>query len=381
VLADMSAFVPDASDMFSELVQTTNGLDASEIAEARTTHADLLAAVAAQNFLDNALVEKLESMRGGKTCVVWRTAEGMSSQETIVKNYDLLFWCLKVYPDKIPSKFWLAAVVLHIDRKLNLYVGGEANKVGLSLKDGEVLKKHFQHIRALARHNCNSRDAQLQRLKDLVVLGSAGASGSSSSSCAGASGSSPSSCAGSLEDRSNGSVVAPVTGESPAKRSRTGHLGERPEPEGLDEAMEGVGEVPAVSSHGQACMAAAAREKLPGGAKAWSLEDQPLVDPSRVVPANFEEKYHPAFLRLPAACLPKPDARLVGKANFTIYDMESRAVQIQLNNKVFFIVKKSGGAKWVGKTDGSPQVPWSAGANIADSWRMLVEKLEGWSAF
>jgi hypothetical protein len=100
------------------------------------------------------------------------------------------------------------------------------------------------------------------------------------------------------------------------------------------------------------------------------------VDPNRVVPANFAVDTHQAYLALPAAALPSPDAKLVGKSNYTIRDRSGRVVQVHLANRVFFAKKITDGEAWDRSKDGSPQISW--GSDVSAAWDAMVSKIGGW---
>jgi hypothetical protein len=408
---------------FTNLVSMFNGLDRDQILEARSEHSDMLAEVVAYNVMTILGGDVLEDIVSGRSRIVWSTAAGKSSSDTLVKNYVLLQQLLRIYPDRIPSKFWCAAVLIHIDKQTGgrIYPGGGSNKMSLSIVDGSLVKMHIQHIRALTRASDNSREPKLLRLKDLIVVPSRAADGDSPSSSCGASSSplslaspasspptkrkasememasestSPGTAASSTSSASSsgagrgtlvscgaGVDMAPVPfGEAEPghdDKSRTGHLGQRPGQVDLPAlvaaaAAEGI---PGVTAAGQSKVHTEPKEKT----RAWCLDELPVVDDSRVVPANFDMKVHSAYLRLPSVCLPAEGVSLKGKSNYTLYDGAGRAVQVHLANRIFFITKTEGSVVWDRKLLGSPQVSWSAAGSIDEVWDMVVVKIGGWT--
>eukprot|EP00969_Alexandrium_andersonii_P331944 14670411-Alexandrium_andersonii.AAC.1 len=66
----------------------------------------------------------------------------------------------------------------------------------------------------------------------------------------------------------------------------------------------------------------------------------PVPDESRSVPANFDSSVREAFVRSPSQVLPKgPSA---GKYSVAIHDDEGACIDIQMQNKLFYIKKKTG---------------------------------------
>jgi hypothetical protein len=115
--------------------------------------------------------DELEALRLRRRPLV-ATAAGRSTAETIIGNEVLLETVLKVYPDKIPSKAWLAAICVHINKLVGIYSGGIENVMSSAMQDGHLMKTHLQHVRMLARSSSESRGAALFRLKS--VLGKSG---------------------------------------------------------------------------------------------------------------------------------------------------------------------------------------------------------------
>jgi hypothetical protein len=278
---------------------------------------------------------------------------------------------------------------------------------------------HIQHIRALTRNSDNSREPKLLRLKELIVVPGRAANENSPSSKSVASSSplslespasspgtkrkasdmdmaivstSPGSAASSASSSSSsgagcGTLVGagvdmapnPFVEAEPGHddKSRTEHLGQRPGTVDLAAlvASAAADEIPGVTAAGQSKVHTEPKDK----ARAWCLDDLPVVDESRVVPANFDMKVHTAYLRLPSVCLPVEGASLKGKMNYTIYDETGRAVQVQLDNRVFFIKKSEGKVVWDRKLLGSPQVTWSAAGSMDEVWDVVVGKMGGWT--
>ena len=113
------------------------------------------------------------------------------------------------------------------------------------------------------------------------------------------------------------------------------------------------------------------KETATGG---YDLSAIPIVDPERTVPANFSESVYDAYLRMPTACLPTGPS--TGKFNYTIHDATGSVIEVQLQNKIFYIKKKSGKVKFT-KEDGSPGVPWRESASIDAAWLLTLERLGG----
>ena len=214
-----------------------------------------------------------------------------------------------------------------------------------------MLKQHIQHLRALGRNAENSRCSQLSALKGKLSYPTRESPASSSPTSlpllALADSATPTEdeLANDLEALLLRTPETPPTTPMP-KRSRTSHL-QTPPPAVNMQLIEGrLPELTTVTAALQSALTNPC-DKLKG----FNLESLPVVE-GRVVPRNFSMDLHGVYLRLPQAVLPTATQKLVGKSNYTITSAENSAVQIQLNNKCFFIVRMAG-APWP-KTSGSP---------------------------
>jgi hypothetical protein len=255
--------------------------------------------------------------------------------------------------DQVPSKFWLAGMLLNLDKKLLRYSGGESNKVSASIADAEALKSQIQYLRGLVRHTPMSRDPTLYRMKSMIKIVHRDEPMSSPvSSTAVGTTTTPTTSPPSLKRTSpegdHASLVGGVVDEvrledtlppdfpdalvpaavsapvasSDVVPSRTRHLGKRP----CKTSPSDIGSVTIATPLTQRSLAA----EGPPAKTVWSL-DVEVECVGRVVPPNFSTNVHKAFLCLPEVCLPQGACK--GKHNFSIKDKDNRVVQVHLMNK------------------------------------------------
>ena len=227
----------------------------------------------------------------------------------------------------------------------------------------------MQHLRALGRNAEASRCPVLIALKAMLKFPSRCPTsyGGSSASLGCLTGGSPSSA----PSPSTALVEVCETPPPLLKKSRTNHLQSPPTPVDVDVLESAAVHIPMVT----AAMQSAVTNPAAAG-KGFNLESLPLHE-GRVVPPNFSMELHQIYLRLPECVMPADGAKLTGKSNYTITSSEKSAVQVQLSNKCFFIVRIAG-APWP-KTSGSPNVAWARFSSIEEAWAHTVEKVGGWT--
>ena len=159
-----------------------------------------------------------------------------------------------------------------------------------------------------------------------------------------------------------------------AKRRRTWHLLRRPAHTDLGEVVEITQPVATPPLQAQA----AAEHNEAAKTKAWSLDCLAIPDPERTVPENFDQKVHAAYMRLPEICIPRAGTKFRGRLSYSISDATKATIQVQLDNKAFWLVKKQGGTNWDRDSDGSASVAWSSSATIQEAWEIATAKLGGW---
>ena len=256
-----------------------------------------------------------------------------------------------------------------------------------------MLKRHVQHVRQLARNAECSRTKVLQQLKSKIEVqkrqtDSPGATSSNSASTRLTD--SPGAPSITISSPSNASSPDVLVVEAdphrpnvldasspdvpPAKRlrpSRTGHLAASAPADHDIEALEAGLQGVTVSHVAQAALAAAVPAPKLGDIMALPAYD-------REMPPNFASELKEVFIRLPAECLPQPNAKTTGKANYTVYSSDGRqAIQVQLANKVFFLARKDG-VKWNKATMGSSNVCWSNYSSIEEAWQAALSKVGPW---
>jgi hypothetical protein len=99
----------------------------------------------------------------------------------------------------------------------------------------------------------------------------------------------------------------------------------------------------------------------------------------RDLPENFEPAFRQSFQMLPEHCL--PDGGCTGRSNFTKKDASGRTIEVQLENKCFYV--KAYGPKKPYKTkaakpDKSPHVSWATHGSVAAAWDAACALLGGW---
>ena len=95
------------------------------------------------------------------------------------------------------------------------------------------------------------------------------------------------------------------------------------------------------------------------------------VHEDRECPDNFDPAVATAFKQLPAECLPPGASR--GRLSFTIKNSHGARVEIQLNNKAFYIKGISGGQP----VDFKPSVAWVSFDSLEEVWAH-VKSLVQW---
>ena len=75
--------------------------------------------------------------------------------------------------------------------------------------------------------------------------------------------------------------------------------------------------------------------------------------------------------------MPNANQRPVGKSKFTLTDAKKSSIQVQLANRVFFVVKVAG-RPWA-KEDGSPNTSWAKHPTLEEAWNAAVSKVGGWT--
>jgi hypothetical protein len=58
-------------------------------------------------------------------------------------------------------------------------------------------------------------------------------------------------------------------------------------------------------------------------------------------------------------------------------DAKKSSIQVQLANRVFFVVKVAG-RPWA-KEDGSPNTSWAKHPTLEEAWNAAVSKVGGWT--
>ena len=107
------------------------------------------------------------------------------------------------------------------------------------------------------------------------------------------------------------------------------------------------------------------------------LEQFPIVNAARAMPASCDQACFPAWIRLPDQALPRIGAPMTGKHNYTLHSPTSNAVvEVQLLQKLFYLKKKGDGGRWT-KEDGSPTVPWIGSGGVLQAWDVVTAK-SGW---
>ena len=93
----------------------------------------------------------------------------------------------------------------------------------------------------------------------------------------------------------------------------------------------------------------------------------------RVVPENFCSSVEMAFRQVPPGALPQQAAR--GRLSYTIKDGRGARVEVQLNNRTFYIKSVAGGHA----PDVKPAVSWAGFATLDDAWEH-VKSLTQWAS-
>ena len=75
-------------------------------------------------------------------------------------------------PAHVPGKFWIAAVLLHLNVLSGciFYCWDQSLNTTLALLDAKVLKLMLQKLRKLARRTCGSHKPALRRMKSHMVF-------------------------------------------------------------------------------------------------------------------------------------------------------------------------------------------------------------------
>ncbi len=111
----------------------------------------------------------------------------------------------------------------------------------------------------------------------------------------------------------------------------------------------------------------------------YTLQDWPIIDNNRVLPANFDGEHHAVFIRLPEEALPRGDVPMKGRHNFTVTGANGAAVQIQLQNKLFRALALPGGGRFQVKHDDGtstkPNVTFATHSTVQGAWQVMLEKL------
>jgi hypothetical protein len=112
----------------------------------------------------------------------------------------------------------------------------------------------------------------------------------------------------------------------------------------------------------------------------YTVQDWPIVDHDRVMPANFDGEHRAVFIRLPEAALPRGDVTMSrGRHNFTVTGANGAAVQVQLQNKLFRALAWPGGGRFQVKhedgTSTKPNVTFATHSTVQGAWQVMLEKL------
>ena len=112
----------------------------------------------------------------------------------------------------------------------------------------------------------------------------------------------------------------------------------------------------------------------------YTLQDWPIIDHNRVLPANFDGEHRAVFIRLPEEALPRGDGPMSrGRHNFTVTGANGAAVQIQLQNKLFRALALPGGGRFQVKhedgTSTKPNVTFATHSTVQGAWQVMLEKL------
>ena len=122
---------------FPQLVEHVSSMDAEAIQLARVDFPDLMAEVTAHGFVKSIGVDSLADIKAGRRPMVHIVQGKLSTKDTLIANEPLLHAVVKVYPDRIPSKLWCAAVCLNVSKLTvpHVYPGGDANQLAMGVQD------------------------------------------------------------------------------------------------------------------------------------------------------------------------------------------------------------------------------------------------------
>eukprot|EP00969_Alexandrium_andersonii_P279345 12347716-Alexandrium_andersonii.AAC.1 len=88
------------------------------------------------------------------------------------------------------------------------------------------------------------------------------------------------------------------------------------------------------------------------------------------MPDNLHMDCKPAFLRLPAVCLPQERGR--GSSNYTLKDLAGHRIEVQLKSKAFHVKTLAAGFPM-------PHVAWLKHNTMEEAWQEAVYRCGGWA--
>jgi hypothetical protein len=129
-----AGFICSMADEFQLVVSMVQEMQPMEVIRSRPDHSDLYAEVAAFVYVMGIGVEMLLRV----TSIVSHVS-GRSTQESVLANEKLLAAALLIYPDRVPSKLWCAAMCMNIHKIVgSIYKGGDANVISSSVKESNA---------------------------------------------------------------------------------------------------------------------------------------------------------------------------------------------------------------------------------------------------
>jgi hypothetical protein len=334
--------------------------------------------------------------------LIW-WSDNHTPQDLMKMNVEFLKGVLLYIPTVVPSAYTIGSVLMTVDSQL----GGvlfrtmnpmasetdkRAEKMKLALGEAAHGKQLIQMARLAARNGPASRDPVIQELKSMIIFAPKSNSEKPKVPRTVLSPLSvPAHSPTEVDDIHDTNVVPSMPGtdepvippslpqasalvlplprDPPSKKARVLHN------EAPDFVNGVVASLQAASTNPLATPKAQLSQPRPAAEK-YEVEKQVIPDETRSIPANFDETIHASYMRLPERALPQGGCQ--GKFNYSIKDTTGALIEVQLKNRIFRVIRTTGGQMWNQFLNGSANVPWRNHDSIEQSFDKTLELAGGW---